>query len=203
MSKDVIYFAENICGIKLADWQKDLLRQTQEANDKGELILVNLGRRQGVQLLNNILINFQIWSKTQQISDLEAKLEESEENNKLLEMQLQDMERSKLSWENQYFTLYNTHKNYREVTEKKLAEKDEKIETQRKNLEFFYDIFNNPKSQQTLKTINHDKISFALEQLEKVKENIKKCNYKDFGIMYQSDAIKQVDNQINQLKEMK
>lgn len=48
---------------------------------------------------------------------------------------------------------------------------------------------------------HQDKISFALEKLEKVKENIKKCNYKDFGIMYQSDAIRQVDNQIKQLKE--
>lgn len=57
--------------------------------------------------------------KDKTISDLETKLAESEENNKLLEMQLQDMERSKLSWENQYFTLYNTLKNYREVTEKK------------------------------------------------------------------------------------
>lgn len=77
MSKNIIYFAENICGIKLADWQKDLLRQKQEANDKGELMLVNLGRRQGGQLVNNILINFQIWSKNQQIADLEAKLAES------------------------------------------------------------------------------------------------------------------------------
>lgn len=75
MSKDIIYFAENICGIKLVDWQKDLLRQRQEANDKGELILVNLGRRQGRQLVNNILINFQIWSKNQQIAILEKALE--------------------------------------------------------------------------------------------------------------------------------
>lgn len=57
--------------------------------------------------------------QAERIAELEAKLAESEENNKLLEMQLQDMERSKLSWENQYFTLYNTLKNYREVTEKK------------------------------------------------------------------------------------
>ena len=78
MSKDVIYFAENICGIKLTDWQIDLLIQAQEANEKGELMLVNLGRRQGGQLLNTILINFQIWSKDQKISDLEAKLAESE-----------------------------------------------------------------------------------------------------------------------------
>lgn len=54
----------------------------------------------------------------------------------------------------------------------------------------------------TTEIINQDKISFCIEKLEEVKENIKKCNYKDFGIMYQSDAIKQIDNQIKQLKEM-
>lgn len=48
---------------------------------------------------------------------------------------------------------------------------------------------------------NQDKISFAVEQLTQAIKNIKKCNYKDFGIIYQSDAIAVIDNQIKQLKE--
>lgn len=55
-----------------------------------------------------------------------------------------------------------------------------------------------------LKEKNQDKISFAIEQLTQSIKNIKKCNYKDFGIMYQSDAIAVIDNQIEELKkEMK
>ena len=54
-----------------------------------------------------------------------------------------------------------------------------------------------------------DKISFAVEQLEKVKEKINDCPITDYDTnkhfvkMYQSDAIRQLDNQIKQLKEMK
>lgn len=53
---------------------------------------------------------------------------------------------------------------------------------------------------------HQDKISFALEQLKKVKENIKKVPITDFDLsgnfekMYKQDAIRQIDNQIKQLK---
>lgn len=53
----------------------------------------------------------------ERIADLEAKLAESEEINKLVNKQLQDMEKSKLAWENKYFKL-----------EKQLAEKDEEYQ---------------------------------------------------------------------------
>ena len=49
----------------------------------------------------------------------------------------------------------------------------------------------------------------AIEQLEKVKENIKKVPITDFDLsgnfekMYKQDAIRQIDNQINGLKEKK
>ena len=55
--------------------------------------------------------------------------------------------------------------------------------------------------------IDQDKISFSIEQLEKVKENIKKVTITDFDLsgnfekMYKQDAIRQIDNQIKQLKE--
>ena len=53
---------------------------------------------------------------------------------------------------------------------------------------------------------NKTKISFAIEQLEKVKENIKKVPIIDFDLsgnfekMYKQDAIRQIDNQIKELK---
>ena len=55
--------------------------------------------------------------------------------------------------------------------------------------------------------LTQDKISLALEQLEKVKENIKKLPITDYDFsgnfekMYKQDAIRQIDNQIKQLKE--
>ena len=55
---------------------------------------------------------------------------------------------------------------------------------------------------------NQDKISFAVEQLEKVKEKINDCPITDYDTnkhfvkMYQRDAIRQLDNQIKAIKEM-
>ena len=60
-----------------------------------------------------------------------------------------------------------------------------------------------------LKEKDQDKILFAVEQLEKVKEKIKKVPITDYDLsenlkkMYKQDAIRQIDNQINELKEMK
>lgn len=57
--------------------------------------------------------------------------------------------------------------------------------------------------------LNQNKIYFAVEKLEKVKENIKKVPITDFDLsgnfekMYKQDAIRQIDNQIKQLKEGK
>lgn len=56
------------------------------------------------------------------------------------------------------------------------------------------------KYEQQIDKLTQDKILFAVEQLTQAIKNIKKCNYKDFGIMYQSDAIAVIDNQINELK---
>lgn len=54
--------------------------------------------------------------------------------------------------------------------------------------------------------VNQDKISFCIDKLEKVRNNIKKVPITDyepnehFEKMYKSDAIRQIDNQIKQLK---
>ena len=61
----------------------------------------------------------------------------------------------------------------------------------------------------TIEKAYQDKISFAIDELEKVKENIKKVPITDFDLsgnfekMYKQDAIRQIDNQIKQLKEGK
>ena len=81
--------------------------------------ILDLQDTKNMYCLNDSEICELLNKQARQISDLETKLAESEEINKLVNNQLEDMERSKLSWENQYFTLYNTLKNYREVTEKK------------------------------------------------------------------------------------
>ena len=176
------------------------------------------------------------------ISDLEAKLAESEENNKLLEMQLQDMERSKLSWENQYFTLYNTLKNYREVTEKKhlldeiewqdycaykhiepqikgcldrekelkqqLTEKDEEIKDLNYRLDLKFVNYTNSESIKFLE--DQDKISFAVEQLEKFRDIMEKLNENNSGYIIRFSSMSDrekfheaLDNQIKAIKEGK
>lgn len=75
-----------------------------------------------------------------------------------------------------------------------LAEKEKEIEILHKDNTLLRSVWD---------TDEQDKISFTVEKLEEVKKNIKNCPYKDFGIMYQSDAIRQIDNQIKMLKEGK
>ena len=76
MSKDIIYFAENVCGLKLPKWQKDMLLQLYETYKKGGYFVINVYRHQGKQLLQNILINYELWSKDQRIAELEKQLAE-------------------------------------------------------------------------------------------------------------------------------
>ncbi len=123
------------------------------------------------------------------IADLEAKLAESEK--KILELQ-EDSIRD----------------NMRYIEE--LAEKEKEIE--RLNLEFETQEDWQEKWQKLYDetcNLNQDKISFALEQLEKVKENIKKVPITDYDLsrnfekMYKQDAIRQIDKQIEQLKKIK
>ena len=128
------------------------------------------------------------------IADLEAKLAESEEINKLVNEQLKDMERSKLSWENQWFTLYNTLKNYREANEQKLAEKEKRIKKLNYEAQKYYeDAYCNDFH-------NQDKISFAVEQIVKTKETLIEF-LQDEGFYENEwyDLFEKIDNQIKQL----
>ena len=102
----------------------------------------------------------------QTISDLEAKLAESEEKIKELEEKIV-FEKSN-AFELGERAIMSTLKENNQLKQQ-LAEKEKQIETQKSNIEFLYDLFVSPNGEQTLKAINQDKISFAVEQLEKVK----------------------------------
>lgn len=145
----------------------------------------------------------------QQISDLEAKLAEKEEINKLANEQLEDMERSKLAWENKYFKL-----------EKQLAEKDKDIKYLKESYYMIQDEKDHYAGQclnlqdriEELEKIinesfhNQDKISFAVEQLEKVKKDID-CYMaiREGDLPYNIECLlldfaDKIDNQIKELK---
>lgn len=124
------------------------------------------------------------------IADLEAKLAESEKKREYL------------------FSSNCDYVSQIEELKQQLAEKDKEIsnlnglvrerDKQIKNLK--------TNKKRVIEHKNKNKISFATEQLEKVKENIKKTPITDFDLsgnfekMYKKDAIRQIDNQIKQLK---
>ena len=79
--------------------------------------------------------------------------------------------------------------------EAKLAEKDEEAQE-------IYEMYNQERKKNWLyNRKNQDKISFALDQLEKVKENIHYLLSFDYNLVFKVNE--QIDNQIKQLKEMK
>lgn len=79
MNKDIIYFAENVCGFKLPKWQKEMLLQSYEVYKKGGSFIINVSRHQGKQLLQNILINYELWLKDHRITELEEQLKNKQE----------------------------------------------------------------------------------------------------------------------------
>ena len=83
--------------------------------------------------------------------------------------------------------------------EAKLAEKDKEIESYKHFKITIGTMENNQVDISSTTYINQDKISFALEQLEKVKEFVNEI----YGEYSASVTTNFIDNQINQLKEMK
>lgn len=75
MSKDIVWFAENIYKQKLNEQQKEILLEIQNTKNNGREIFINLGRTQGKRLIANIVYNFEIWLKDQQIAELKKALE--------------------------------------------------------------------------------------------------------------------------------
>ena len=103
--------------------------------------------------------------------------------------------------------------------EKQLAEKDTQIQSQKKNLEFFYDVFNNSEHYQTFSDINQAKTDFAIGQLEQVKQWCSKYEEdiidKEDGLVSKAIGLDQpiysaeiglydfIDNQIKELRGQK
>lgn len=132
------------------------------------------------------------------VADLEAKLAETEE--KIKELEEKSVFEKSNAFELGERAIMSTLKENKQLKQQ-LAEKEKQIETQKSNIEFLYDLFVSPKGEQTLKAINQDKISFAVEQLEKVKDHNENifCDDK----VYYTYITQFIDQQIKQLKEMK
>jgi hypothetical protein len=144
-------------------------------------------------------------NKISKISDLEAKLAESEKN--YIELFCRNTKLETLY--SQKTALLNFYKDTDLVKENKelkqqLAEKDREI---LKISEYFGKV--TFELRELCNKKDQDKISFALEQLEMAKEKIMKVPITDYDFsgnfekMYKQDAIRQIDNQIKQLKEGK
>ena len=82
MDKDILWFAENMCGLNLTEDHKEILLAFQEARDRGQKIFINYGRIQGKGLLREIFYSFENWLRDQKIADLEAKLAGLQQENK-------------------------------------------------------------------------------------------------------------------------
>lgn len=83
MSKDIVYFAENVYGLDLTEKQKELLIAVQNSKDRGQKIFLSCGRTQGIGLLKNILYSFETWLKDQRIAELEEQLKKFTEPKKV------------------------------------------------------------------------------------------------------------------------
>lgn len=72
MNDDIIDFAENIVGVKLNDWQKEILLKLQNAKDKDEELFMYAGRKTGMSFIKSILFNFNLLQKVKQLNHQKA-----------------------------------------------------------------------------------------------------------------------------------
>ena len=141
--------------------------------------------------------------KDKQITELQKRLEEKEKTIQGLIKSQEFLERSC-----SYQMLLDTQKEnilLKQQLKQQLEEKEKEI----KNLVLAH--FENEINKPVLTTtqmINQDKISFCIEQLEKVKEFVKEnesweIEGSDYSIVYADDVLDQIDNQINVLRNNK
>lgn len=180
--------------------------------------------RESCRDLTNEEVLEELRTELRQFDDLEAKLAEKEKTiqayEKIVEQKDEEIRfanRDKIYIVKQLNDPkdYVLLEDYKKV-EQQLAEKEQEIESLREN-SLSKRIFKEKlipshcmeqyeKYEQQIDKLTKDKISFAVEQLEKVKENIKKVPIIDFDLsgnfekMYKQDAIRQIDNQIKELK---
>ena len=74
MNDDIIDFAENIVGVKLNDWQKEILLKLQNAKDKDKELFMYAGRKTGMSFIKSILFNFNLLQKVKQMDNLQSQL---------------------------------------------------------------------------------------------------------------------------------
>ena len=97
-----------------------------------------------------------------------------------------------------------------DFSKRKISELEAKLEEKEKEIKnlvlaHFENEINKPVLT-TTQMINQDKISFAIQQLEKVKEFVKEnesweIEGNDYSIVYADDVLDQIDNQIEELKK--
>ena len=63
MSKDIVWFAENVCGLNLTETQKEILSAVQNSKDRGQKLFLHYGRAQGIGLLINTFYSWEVWLK--------------------------------------------------------------------------------------------------------------------------------------------
>lgn len=135
------------------------------------------------------------------IADLEAKLAESEKEIKLANKLL-----------NELLFSYEKLKDNNEQLKQQLAEKEGKIETLKQRIDSIVKIYSDDfvskdtelkELRHKVKQHNQDKISFAVEKLEKVKDELKtfEFNYNGSIDCCEDDIFIIFDNQIKLLKE--
>ena len=144
-----------------------------------------------------------IRSFTNKISDLEAKLAESEKQRQHLKDWLDNEILTSVDNESYYATI-NEYEEEVKKLKQQLEEKDEEIE--RLNLEFETQEDWQEKWQKLYDetcNLTQDKISFAVEQLEKVKNYMITYEKDMFGANYLMNSgyvLEFIDNQIKELK---
>ena len=198
---------------KLADLQEEQIaemKEHQEAMELADKTITNLVEDNRAS---------QEWYK-KQLADTEAqnkrvleKLELIVSANQELEQKLAESEKDRVMWQEMYKSADKQNKEICETDIYPLQEENQKLKQQlaekeeqvRKTQEMYFetlkeydeleDNFNNTNLELWAeKIINQDKISFCIEQLEKVK---------DYAQHIQGGLINYIDNQIKQLKEMK
>lgn len=65
MDKDIVYFTEEICGIKLMEWQKKFLLQLHEKHKKGEPVYMKVYKSNYEQVMKDVLMKYVLWIECQ------------------------------------------------------------------------------------------------------------------------------------------
>lgn len=182
---DFDYYYDSVCSRELCMFFNDIARQDSHF-DKLQAY-IDLGR-----------IGITINKLFRENTDLEAKLAESEKSNEYFADRVEKADKEIKEIYKDYNVLVEE---YNELKQQ-LAEKEKEIE--RLNLEFETQEDWQEKWQKLYDetcNLNHDKISFAVEQLEKVKEKLNELFENEHGCAVITDVL---NNQIKELKkEMK